>query len=93
MEENFADHPVSLGEHRANVSEDGRLWTPRDMLIALLREIDRGELAEIDGLVITIGYRHEDGLRSVGYRSQGLNRDEMIGVLERNKALLLGLTD
>lgn len=43
-EENFADHPKSLAEARANKNSDASAWSPRDALIAALRAIDSGEL-------------------------------------------------
>jgi hypothetical protein len=39
---NYADHPKSIGEIRSDKSQDCKDWTPRDVLIDLLREIDAG---------------------------------------------------
>lgn len=49
--ESFAAMPPSVTELRANRSEDGGDWTPRDVLIATLREIDSGRLKP-DALII-----------------------------------------
>ena len=40
--ENFADAPLSIAEHKAGKSHDAKDWTPRDVLVELLRGIDRG---------------------------------------------------
>ena len=50
-DQSFADAPVSLAERRAEEQGDCDLWTPREMLIALLRAIDSGDLSA-DGMVV-----------------------------------------
>lgn len=40
----YADHPISFAERRAENARDGSLWTPRDALVAMLRDIDSGKL-------------------------------------------------
>jgi hypothetical protein len=42
--ENFKDAPTSINEARATKEDDCRHLTPRDVLIAILRRIDAGEL-------------------------------------------------
>lgn len=82
-DDDFKDAPVSVAELRADKAGDGRLWTPRDALVNLLREIDRGEVAP-DTLVIA-------------FRDQGLTRFRMachdgataVGVLELAKHYML----
>jgi hypothetical protein len=39
----FSDHPVSLSEIKAERDLDGKAWTPRDVLLKLLRDIDSGK--------------------------------------------------
>jgi hypothetical protein len=41
----FADYPVSLSERRATKASDCRLWTPRDALVSMLRDIDDGKIS------------------------------------------------
>lgn len=50
MSDNYKDHPKSITEIKANKERDGSLWTPRDALINILRDIDEGR--KIDNLVI-----------------------------------------
>jgi hypothetical protein len=39
----FSDHPFSLAETKAERDLDGKAWTPRDVLLKLLRDIDSGK--------------------------------------------------
>jgi hypothetical protein len=41
----FAGYPISLNEAKASKAKNGGLWTPRDALISMLRDIDSGEIA------------------------------------------------
>lgn len=51
LPKSFADHPRSIAEIRSDRSQDAADWTPRDVLIAALRDIDSG-LIKPDTLVI-----------------------------------------
>jgi len=53
MTDDFSNAPESIAEIRADRAVNGALWTPRDALISLLRDIDRGEIKP-DALVICI---------------------------------------
>jgi hypothetical protein len=53
----FANYPVSLAERKAETSGKARDWSPRDALIAVLRDIDAGK--KVDAVVIC--YREIDG--------------------------------
>lgn len=44
MDEDYSNHPVGIGELRAH-REGNTSWTPREALIACLREIDSGVIA------------------------------------------------
>lgn len=57
---NFADYPKSLSEIAADKADDCRKWTPRDLLISLLRQIDSGEQKPVS-LVIVGLEKDEDG--------------------------------
>lgn len=41
----FANYPKSIGELRADKTENGAEWSPRDALISMLRQIDDGNIA------------------------------------------------
>lgn len=55
---NFADYPLSMTEIKAEREGDMRIWTPRDVLIDLLRRIDSGDLVT-DAMVVS--FRRVDG--------------------------------
>lgn len=38
----FSDHPVSIAEIKAVERYDGTMWSPRDVLVRMLRDIDSG---------------------------------------------------
>lgn len=44
MEENFKDHPQTVGEIKAEKTWNAADWTPRDVLINTLRDIDNGKI-------------------------------------------------
>ena len=39
---NYKNHPPSISELRSEKTDDAADWTPRDVLIAALRDIDEG---------------------------------------------------
>lgn len=41
--ENFANYPQSITEVRADRESDMRVWSPRDIAVAFLRDIDSGK--------------------------------------------------
>ncbi len=43
--ENFKDHPKSIGELKSDRTEDCKDWAPRDVLIDVLRNIDKGKIS------------------------------------------------
>lgn len=45
MTDDFIGHPKTIGELRAEKSQNASHWTPRDMLVSMLRAIDEGKLA------------------------------------------------
>jgi hypothetical protein len=64
----YSDHPVSITEARANREENSALWTPRDALISMLRDIDNG-IINPDALVAICRTKDEDG----AYRTTFVN--------------------
>lgn len=51
MGEDFKDHPVSVAEVRSAKTRSASDWTPRDALVATLREIDSGKL-NVEAIII-----------------------------------------
>jgi len=54
MTENFKDYPLSLSEIKSEKECNASLWTPRDCLIDLLRQIDNGK--KVNSLIICYEY-------------------------------------
>ena len=69
----FAQHPQTMGEMRAltKTEDAGYLvnpakWTPRDMLVHLLRRIDSGEL-NVETMVVVGARSHLDSEHTTWY--------------------------
>lgn len=58
--DDFADHPKSITEIKADKTDLAVNWTPRDALTHLLREIDSGRL-NARAIVIGIDVLEDDG--------------------------------
>ena len=69
VEEDFRDHPVSLSEVRSLRDGDPGVWSPRDVIIHLLREIDSGNI-ELDHVFIAYG-SEADGVPNMGFVQGG----------------------
>lgn len=44
MTDDFSNHPLSIGEIKSGRLCDGSKWTPRDVLVKMLRDIDSGAI-------------------------------------------------
>ena len=66
--DDYSNHPVSLTEAKANRECNSALWTPRDALISMLRDIDSGEINP-DALVAVCRTKDQDG----AYRTTFVN--------------------
>jgi hypothetical protein len=90
--DSFADYPKTVGEHRSDKTDEASDWTPRDALIAMLRDIDTGVVAP-DNLIIvwsaTHGHTSSSGA-AAGFLTA--NQDgiiAMVGDMERAKHSIL----
>ena len=83
-EESFKDHPKSLNEARSDKSQNAKDWTPRDALIALLRDIDN-KSEDIDALVIAFRRKGQTGKRSAGFYNASPDGIVSLGLLEGAK--------
>lgn len=87
--DDFKDAPVSIAEHRAQKAADGSIWTPRDALIELLRDIDSGK---IDVKSLFMGYRYAvpgDEALHGGYSNACTDADDVLALLERTRYLFM----
>lgn len=80
MTDDFSNHPVSLGEARANKAHDAGLWSPRDALISVLRDIDSGALKP-DHVIVLSATIQDRGGTSMDYRSSIPNTFYGVGML------------
>lgn len=78
----MSDQPTSLAEYRASVYGTSG-WTPRDMLVYLMRRIDAGEI-EPDHMVVCYGSDKTHGVQAAGPSIM-----TAIGLLETGKAYIL----
>lgn len=78
MNENYADHPKSITEIKADKSSDANDWAPRDVLISLLRRIDAGEIAPT-ALVVGWYQPHENDA-TYGYAKAAPSRLVALGI-------------
>lgn len=76
----FKDTPISLGEHRAYRNDDCMAWTPREVLLSLLRDIDSGKLSPT-GLIVAFVSREAEKTRT-GMRRSGMSLLETVGLIE-----------
>ncbi|WP_276200323.1 hypothetical protein [Chelatococcus sp. XZ-Ab1] len=81
--DDFSKAPMSISEIRAQKVRDGSMWTPRDVLVSLLREIDAGERA-VDTLFVAFAHGDE-----VGYRQSSSDAIRTVGIIEHAKRLFL----
>lgn len=84
--DNFKDAPPSITELRAHKNGDGSLWTPRDALINLLRDIDNG--LNVDILIVAYRANLNENEIEYNYRNATPNPLTAIGLLGRIDAIL-----
>lgn len=85
MTESFADAPQTITELRSDKTGRANDWTPRDALVATLREIDSGKFSP-EQLVMVWAYKTDDGLIKTGRRFSGkFTTLEFIGLIEDAK--------
>ena len=77
MTDNFSNYPRSIGELKSERSDKASDWTPRDVLIDVLRDIDNGKL-DLDALVVVMRQRAASG---VGFRVSSPNGLTTLGML------------
>ena len=70
MSTDFSQHPVTIGELRSDRSRSSSDWSARDLLISLLRDIDRG-VVPADAMVVLHPKRQEDGTTDTVFRACG----------------------
>lgn len=77
----YSNYPQSIAEIKAKTGAD---WTPRDALIAALRDLDSGEL-KMNRIIIVCGDIRPDGSTKTTYYQSTQNRYEFFGMVEELK--------
>lgn len=83
--ETFAGTPLSVAEHRANREEDGSLWRPRDAVISFLRDLDSGEIKNVDAVFIAFRMRGEGNATVTKFRQATPDYHTALGLIEAAK--------
>lgn len=80
--DNFSDAPVSINEAMAARDRDATKWTPRDLLVRMLREIDNGVLNPSRMVVLYTEEQGEDRFAFGGAYSGTSSPMETFGLIE-----------
>lgn len=86
MSEDFSKLPVSLAERRGQGDCDN--WSPRDLLIYMLRRIDNGELIPT-GIVVSYFRSDPDGRTLTGMKRSKCTVMQAVAMCEMAKHDLL----
>lgn len=87
--ESFKDYPESLTHRKAEKAEDCSIWTPRDALLDVLRDIDSGKISPVSLVVAFSEHRDTTTHTRTGYRQAGPSSAMNIGTMEVAKAKIL----
>lgn len=87
--DDFSHYPKSVNEVRGERSGKGADWSPRDLLVHMLRQIDSGEMVITDCVVV---YRRSDADddQVVGYRNASRDGLTAVGLLSAGQFMLQG---
>ena len=84
----FADYPESVAERRSDKTGAAKDWSPRDVLISLLRDIDGGELKP-EAIVVCIRAESQPGHIATTYRVSSPDPGVSVGLMEFVKLRML----
>lgn len=89
--ESFANYPASITERKSdNDPEGASVWTPRDLLIRMLRRIDSGEIEPSTLVLCWEDEKVKVGQTGgIGFSQQSESVYRSIGVMEAAKLLML----
>lgn len=88
----FEEAPVSLSEVRSDRTNCAGDWTPRDALVAMLRQVDRGERKPVDLIIVAVTPSEEvsGGLDYYYLRAGPSDNPRCCGFLDQIKAQMMG---
>ncbi len=79
--ESFSNHPKSIAEIKSDKSRNAADWTPRDVLIDALRQIDSGEI-NADALIVVMREKKGPGETDTRWAMAGPDTHTSLGLLE-----------
>jgi hypothetical protein len=83
----LSDWPISIGERRALSEDDCSMWTPRELLVQMLRQIDEGSFSP-DGIVVCYFWKKDDGTVT-GMKRSKTTVMQAVAMIEMAKYYLL----
>lgn len=86
--EDYSDAPISLGEVRSDISRNAAEWTPREALISVLRDIDKG-LIDPQALVIIHSVRVRKGVTRTRFTAAGSDLLTTLGMMDYAKQSMM----
>lgn len=84
MKGGYGDAPISIGEHRANVSMNAADWSPREVILSVLRDMDNG-IVEADAIVVVYRKMASKGIGDSAYVASSPDLQTTLGLLETAK--------
>lgn len=90
-DENFSDYPETIGEIRSAREDRASNWTPRDMLINTLREVDKSDpvASAATHAILIFGHIDKDGATNLTVRRAGTSDAwQAMGMLHEAMAIM-----
>lgn len=87
-EQDFSDYPEILNALRAEKEQSAAAWSPRDVLLYLLKEIDSGNV-DPEALVVCYADKYDGQKYRVGYRVSSPSYVLSLGMLEATKFTIM----
>lgn len=69
-DEDFSSYPLSVSEIKSDKSQKSIDWSPRDLLLRVLRDIDSGKISP-KTLIMFTSEEHEDDKVTTNYYASG----------------------
>lgn len=91
--DDYSAFPRTINEPRSDRTGAAKDWTPRDLLISALREIDnnQGAVSKATKAILIIGHFDEDGSTQIQLcRAGTTNAWESLGMLTEGASVITG---
>ncbi len=88
IKDTYADYPRSVNELRSQRSGNAADWSPREMLITLLRDLDAGSIKP-ESMVVVFRQKRHPGYRT-DFSAACPDGTVLVGLLETAKLMAWG---